>query len=178
MKFFPTLSFSVSFSVIVTAFLLSTTPAHAGWGKLTVSDGAGNGVEAHSYPLGLGSGFRVQDANGDGYAHKNGIFGLHHSTKASLLGNGVKVNRNFITGTSVQGQTMFGDSFKSKKFLGIGPRITTVNASGMHNVVGNLMHPNPQGPYPMAPNNYASNVDPQSGDHTMPSGMRPEIPNP
>jgi hypothetical protein len=169
---------TLSFLVLGISFLLSTMPAHAGWGKLTVSDGAGNGVEAHSYPFGLGSGMRVQDANGDVYAHKKGIFGLHRSTQASLLGNGVKVNHNFITGTSLKGQDMFGDSFKSKKFLGIGPRITTVNASGMHNVVGNLMHPSPQGPYPTGPNNYAGNGDPNYGGSVMPPVMRPEIPNP
>jgi hypothetical protein len=174
MKIFPALSFSA----LVISFLLSTNSAHAGWGKVTVSDGAGNGVEAHSYPFGLGSGMRVQDANGDVYAHKKGIFGLHRSTQASLFGNGVKVNHNFITGTSLKGQDMFGDSFKSKKFLGIGPRITTVNASGMHNVVGNLIHPNAQGPYPTAPNNSTGNVDPQYNGSMMPSGMRPEIPNP
>jgi hypothetical protein len=174
MKILPILSFSA----IAVSFLLGTAPAHAGWGKVKVSDGAGNGVEAHSYPLGLGKGFTVQDANGDVYSHQKGIFGLHRSTKANLFGNDVKVNHNFITGTSVKGQDMFGDSFKSKKFLGIGPRITTVNASGMHNVVGNLLHPNPQGPYPMAPNNYAGNFDPQSGVPLMQPGMRPELPNP
>ena len=111
-----------SLSVIAVTLLLSATPAHAGWGKLKISDGAGNGVEAHNYPLGLGNGFTVQDANGDGYSHQKGIFGLHRSTKANLFGNNVKVSHFPIAGTSVRGQDMFGDSFKSKKFLGIGPR--------------------------------------------------------
>lgn len=183
MKNFPILGLSL----IAITFLVSASPAHAGWGKVKVTDGAGNGVEAHSYPLGLGSGFTVQDANGDGYSHQKGIFGLHRSTKANLFGNGVKVSHFPIVGTSVKGQDMFGDSFKSKKFLGIGPRITTVNASGLHNVVGNIMHPNPQ-PYPMASSNgYGGNID-QYGNPLMPqgapnmpqgmSGIQPGMPNP
>ncbi|MDR3613919.1 MAG: hypothetical protein P4L53_10135 [Candidatus Obscuribacterales bacterium] len=165
-------------SVLAALFVIGANPAHAGWGKLKITDGAGNGVEAHSYPLGLGKGFTVQDANGDEYSHQKGILGFRKSTKANLFGNGVKVSHNPITGTSVKGQDMFGDSFKSKRFLGIGPQITTVNASGMHNVIGNIMHPNPQGPYPMAPNNYGANFDPQTGAPLMAPNLRPELPNP
>jgi hypothetical protein len=145
-----------SLLALLTFGLQMNSAAHAGWGKLKVTDGAGDTVEAHNYPLGLGQGFKVQDQAGDKYGYHQNLFGIYRSTDASILGNNVKVHHGLITGTSVQVNDMVGDTVKSKKFLGIGPRITTVNASGLHSMVSGLMQQTATPHYD--PNAYAGNL--------------------
>jgi hypothetical protein len=159
-----------TFLALLTFSLQMNNAAHAGWGKLTVTDGAGDTVEAHNYPLGIGQGFKVQDQAGDKYGYKSNLFGIYHSTDASIFGNNVKVHHGLITGTSVQVNDMAGDTVKSKKFLGIGPRITTVNASGLHSMVSGLMQQSATPHYDA--NAYAGNLL-QPGTNTQ-SYARPE----
>jgi hypothetical protein len=114
--------------------------AEAKWGKLTVTDGSGDNLEMHSYPLGLGKGWQAQDQLGDSFGYKRGIFGINKTTEGSVLGNNVKVHKGLISGTSVDAQDMFGDNVKSHKFLKIGPRITTVNVQGISGLANSMMH--------------------------------------
>ncbi|MFX4454795.1 hypothetical protein ABTA67_20180, partial [Acinetobacter baumannii] len=75
----------------------------------------------------------MQDANGDEVEHKQGLFGINRETGVSVLGNETTVKHGLLRRTSVEGHDMLGDSWKSKKtFLGLGPRVTTVNAKGVH----------------------------------------------
>lgn len=127
-------------STLSVACMLSSSPAFAGWGKLTVTDGAGDGVQVKHYLLGQRS-LVMQDANGDEVVHKQGLFGINRETGVNVLGNGTTVKHGLLRGTSVEGQDMLGDSWKSKKmFMGLGPRITTVNAKGVSDLLGGLMH--------------------------------------
>ena len=132
------------YAIYALATLVSCTlmarPANAGWGKLTVTDGAGDGLEMHQYPLGLGKGMQAQDQLGDSFGYKKGLFGVNRTTEGSVLGNGLKIHHGLISGTSVDAQSMFGDTVKSHKFLKIGPRITTVNLSGVHGVASSLLN--------------------------------------
>ena len=124
----------------------------AGWGKLTVTDGSGDGVQVKHSLLGQKS-FVMQDANGDEVEHKRGLFGINRETGVDVMGNETTVKHGLLHRTSVEGHDMLGDSWKSKKtFMGLGPRVTTVNAKGVHDLIGNFMHGNfpnqmmPQGP--------------------------------
>ena len=132
--------FSTYAFAAVLSFSMVASAAEAKWGKLTVTDGAGDGFEMHQYPLGLGKGMQAQDALGDSFGYKKGLFGINRTTEGSVLGNGLKIHHGLISGTSVDAQSMFGDKVKSRKFLGIGPRITTVDLSGVHGVAANLLH--------------------------------------
>lgn len=127
-------------SALAIACLLSSSPAFAGWGKVTVSDGSGDGVQVKHYLLGQKS-LVMQDQNGDQIEHKEGLFGINRETGVDVLGNGTTVKHGLLRGTSVEGHDMLGDSWKSKKtFMGLGPRVTTVNAKGVHDMLDGLMH--------------------------------------
>lgn len=125
--------------VAVLAMNLIGTSAQAHWGKVQVTDGSGDGIEVHSYPFGLGKGVHAQDQLGDSFGYKKGLFGINRTTEAQVLGNGFKVHHGLL-GTKVDGQSMFGDTVKSHKVLGIGPRITTVNLQGIHGVASGLLN--------------------------------------
>jgi hypothetical protein len=127
-------------SALSFACLLSSNPAFAGWGKLTVTDGNGDGVQVKHYLLGQKS-LVMQDSNGDQVEHKEGLFGINRETGVNVLGNGTTVKHGLLRGTSVEGQDMLGDSWKSKKmFMGLGPRVTTVNAKGVSDMLNGFMH--------------------------------------
>jgi hypothetical protein len=120
--------------------LLSSNPAFAGWGKFTITDGNGDGVQVKHYLFGQKS-LVMQDQNGDEVVHKQGLLGINRETGVNVLGNGTTVKHGLLRGTSVEGQDMLGDSWKSKKmFMGLGPRITTVNAKGVSDLLGGFMH--------------------------------------
>lgn len=126
--------------VALMGLIVLNGPAEAKWGKLTVTDGSGDGFEMHQYPLGLGKGFQAQDQLGDSFGYKKGLFGINRTTEGSVLGNGVKIHHGLISGTSVDAQSMFGDTVKSHKFMKIGPRITTVNLQGVSGLANSMMH--------------------------------------
>jgi hypothetical protein len=161
-----------TFVALLTFSLQMNNAAHAGWGKVTVTDGSGDTVEAHSYPFGLGQGFKVQDQAGDKYGYKKGLFGINRTTDAAILGNDVKVHHGLISGTSIEGQSMFGDTVKSKKFLKIGPRITTVNVAGLHGIASGLLQQSATPHYD--PNAYAGNL--LAPSTSSQSYARPELP--
>jgi hypothetical protein len=142
-------------SLLLIGFSFKDAQAH--WGKVQVTDGQGDNLEIHQYPLGLGKGVQVQDKLGDSFGYKKGLFGINRDTNAAILGNDLKIHHGLL-GTSVDGQSMFGDTVKSHKFLKVGPRITTVNLQGMSGLASGLLHPSaPANINPSQTNPYSFN---------------------
>ena len=130
-------------SVLATALIsltLSSSPALAGWGTLTMTDGAGEGVKYKHTLFGQKS-MEAEDRLGDSYVHKRGLLGVNRETGASVLGNGFDVKHGLLSGKTYKAGDILGDSFKSKKmFFGLGPRNTTVDLHGMSGLVHGIMH--------------------------------------
>lgn len=169
--------------VALMGLIVLNGPAEAKWGKLTVTDGSGDGFEMHQYPLGLGKGFQAQDQLGDSFGYKKGLFGINRTTEGSVLGNGVKIHHGLISGTSVDAQSMFGDTVKSHKFLKIGPRITTVNLQGVSGLANSMMHHSASPSFSPAGNGgfngpaIGSNPDAQMRPEVAPMPQGPVDPN-
>jgi hypothetical protein len=157
--------------------LLLSSAASAHWGKTTITDGNGDGVQIQHHLLGQKD-IRAQDMLGDGFVYKRGLFGMNKTEGASVLGNGIKIHHGLISGTSIEAQSMFGDKYDSHKVFGIGPRNTTVNLHGVTSVAssifGHRMSSAGPGMGPGVGMNPAMNPGNFGTRPTETSGMRPE----
>jgi hypothetical protein len=76
----------------------------------------------------------VKDRLGDAYEDKNGLFSSEQGV--NFLGNSYVKHKGLLSGTTVEGRSIFGDRIESKKsFFGLGPRKTTVDLSGVGSIV-------------------------------------------
>jgi hypothetical protein len=90
----------------------------------------------------------ARDRLGDQYVNKKGILGGEDKA-VNVFGNRYVKHRGAfgLGGTTVQASSILGDKIYSKKgFLGLGPRQTTVDLSGVSSVAQQLigkLHPHP-----------------------------------
>lgn len=120
--------------VTIACLLAWQAPAHAGWGKLTVTTGAGDQVVVKRGLFGRKT--VVQDRLGDNFSTSHGWFGTK-STEANVLGNGIRYNKGLFGISSASAHTLLGDNLESHK--GLFYRNTNVNLSGINSLVGQYL---------------------------------------
>jgi len=121
-------------ALILLLLTLSRPAVAQGWGTVDVKSGFGDEVKVHHGLFGTRD-TEVKDRLGDGFIDKKGYFGTKDEG-VSVLGNGYQKHRGLIGGTQVEARDIFGDKVASKKtFLGLGPRVTSVDFSGVGSIV-------------------------------------------
>jgi hypothetical protein len=147
-------------------------PAKAGWGKLTVDSGSGDGfVVKHGL---FGHKTEVHDRLGDGFVKSRSILGTK-TEGVSVLGNGLTYHKGLLGFSSGSAHTMLGDNLTTHG----NPlfRTTNVNLRGINSLLGNYLHgPQPASvaPGPSGPGfDAGQQVEPPPGNVIQPGNLEP-----
>jgi hypothetical protein len=129
----------IALFVLAAALLGSASVAladddHHHWGSTDIRTGFGEEIYVNHGLFGTHETV-MKDRLGDQYVKKHGLLGTKDEG-VSIFGNGYEKHKGLIGGTQAEAHDILGDRVISKKtFLGLGPRKTQVDLSGMGSVV-------------------------------------------